>query len=184
MRAVVVYESMYGNTHLVAEAIGTGLRPACQVEVVPVGQADHHLLDGADLVVVGGPTHVHGMSHANTRQAAVADAHKPDSGLVLDPDAEGPGLREWFDSAPALRGRGAAFDTRVNLPVLLTGQAAKGIARRLRRRGLELVAAPHSFLVTKQNRLEPGEAARAREWGRQLAEIMADVRVRSARPGR
>ena len=48
MRAVVVYESMYGNTHLVADAIGTGLETAFDVWVVPVSQADQAVLDGAD----------------------------------------------------------------------------------------------------------------------------------------
>jgi flavodoxin len=61
MRAVVVYESMYGNTHLVADAIGTGLETAFDVWVVPVSQADPAVLDGAALVVVGGPTYVHGI---------------------------------------------------------------------------------------------------------------------------
>ena len=35
MRAVVVYESMYGNTHLIADAIGAGLEAAFDVRVVP-----------------------------------------------------------------------------------------------------------------------------------------------------
>jgi hypothetical protein len=173
MRAVVVYESMYGNTHEIADAIGNGLGVAYQVEVVPVDQADQPLIESADLVVVGGPTHAHGMSHAGTREAAVADAHKPDSELTLDPDAEGPGLREWFSSLPRLHARAAAFDTRVDLPAILTGRASKGIGRQLRQHGLELAAEPESFLVTKQNRLEPDEVTRARQWGRQLAGNLA-----------
>jgi len=56
MRAIVVYESMYGNTHLVAGAIGAGLSTLFDVSVVPVAQADPAVLAGADLVVVGGPT--------------------------------------------------------------------------------------------------------------------------------
>jgi len=173
MRAVVVYESMYGNTHLVADAIATGLGTVCQVDVVPVERADQQTLDGAGLIVVGGPTHAHGMTRASTRQAAIADAHKPDSGLRLDPDAEGPGLREWFDALPTLPTAAAAFDTRVDLPAALTGRAGKGIARRLRQHALTVIAEPESFLVTKQNRLEPGEADRARSWGAQLARTVA-----------
>jgi len=74
MRAVVVYESMYGNTHLIADAIGAGLRSAFDVTVVPVAEAGPAVLAGADLVVVGGPTHIHGMSRASTRKAAVEAA--------------------------------------------------------------------------------------------------------------
>ena len=73
MQAVVVYESMYGNTHLIADAIGAGLRTAFDVSVIPVSHASAAVLNGADLVVVGGPTHVHGMSRASTRKAAVRD---------------------------------------------------------------------------------------------------------------
>ncbi len=50
MRAVVLYESMYGNTHRVADAIGAGLGTACDVKVIPVSEASP-----AVLAVVGGP---------------------------------------------------------------------------------------------------------------------------------
>jgi hypothetical protein len=151
MRAVIVYESMYGNTHLVADAIVKGLATGCQVDVVPVDRADRQVYEDADLIVVGGPTHAHGMTHATTRQTAIADARKPDSAVNLDRDAEGPGLREWFDTLPSLQGATAAFDTRVDLPAALTGRASKGIARRLRHHGLTLITEPESFLVTKEN---------------------------------
>jgi hypothetical protein len=176
MRAVVVYESMYGNTHQIAEAIGDGLRTVLEVDVVAVSRADQRVLDRAELIVVGGPTHAHGMSRPSSREAAVADAHEKGGQLPVDPDAEGPGLREWFDSLATLHVKAAAFDTRVNLAAVLTGRAAKGIGRRLRQHGMDLTVAPESFLVTKHNRLEPGEASRAREWGRRLAETFADGR--------
>ena len=77
MRAVVVYESMYGNTHLIADAIGAGLSTAFDVRVVPVSTAWPEVIADANLVVVGGPTHVHGMSQASTRKAAVEAAGQP-----------------------------------------------------------------------------------------------------------
>ena len=169
MRAVVIYESMYGNTHLVADAIAAGLAQAADVEVVPVDRATAAVLGGADLIVVGGPTHVHGMSTAMSRRGAVEDAGKPDRDLSLDPDAEGEGLRDWFDDAAALPPKAAAFDTRMQGPAALTGRASKGIAKRLRRHGCALVDDPTSFLVTKENHLVDDEAAHARAWGAQLA---------------
>jgi hypothetical protein len=168
MRALVVYESMYGNTHQVAEAIGTGLETAYEVSVVPVSHADPALLDEADLVVVGGPTHVHGMSRAATRKAAVVAADKPASPLKAEPDALGPGLRDWFDSLGHYTVKAAAFDTRMHGPAALTGRASKGVFRLLRAHGFDLAAEPESFLVTKQDRLEPYETTRAREWGARL----------------
>ena len=173
MRAVVVYESMYGNTHLIANAIAEGLQPYGEATVVAVGTADAQTVDGADLLVVGGPTHAHGMSRPSTRKGAVAAGHKPEAGLSVEPDAEGEGVREWLDSLGHLHLRAAAFDTRVDLPVALTGHASKGIANRLHHHGATLVAEPHSFLVTKQDRLEPHEDERAREWGSELGRTVA-----------
>ena len=109
MRAVVVYESMYGNTHLVADAIGTGLGTVFDVRVVPVSAASAAVLDGADLVVAGGPTHAHGMSRAAISKAAVEAADKPASGLKVEPDLLGPGLRDWFGSLGRYRVKAAAL---------------------------------------------------------------------------
>jgi hypothetical protein len=169
MHAVVVYESMYGNTHLIAEAIGTGLETAFDVRVLPVAQAGPDAIADADLVVVGGPTHAHGMSRASTRKAAVQAADKPVGGLTVEPDALGPGLREWFSSLGNCPIRAAAFDTRIHGPAALTGRASKGVARLLREHGFNVIAEPESFLVTKQDRLEPHEQDRARDWGARLA---------------
>ena len=178
MRAVIVYESMYGNTHLVADAIGAGLGSAVDVQVVPVAQAIPAILADADLIVVGGPTHVHGMSRAATRKAAVESADKPGSLLELDPDAPGPGLREWFGSLDRYPAKAAAFDTRLHGPAAMTGQACKGVARLLRGHGFDVIAKPASFLVTKENKLEPQETARAREWGAGLAAGFAPSQAR------
>lgn len=173
MRAIVVYESMYGNTHTVADAIGVGLGTVMDAEIVSVHDATAARLAGADLLVVGGPTHAHGMSRAATRASAVADASKPDPPLEVDPDAEGEGLREWFDGLGDLGLPAAAFDTRVDMAAALTGRASKGIAKRLRHHGCELVVEPASFLVTKETHLEPHEVEHARAWGEQLGAHLA-----------
>ena len=170
MRTVVVFESMFGNTHAVAEHIVRGLGAAGEAVVVAVGDATADALAGAVLVVVGGPTHVHGMVSDRSREAAHQQADKPGSDLTLDPDAEGPTLREWFDGLTLPAGaRAAAFDTRVNGPASLTGRASKGIAKRLERHGATLVVPPESFFVGKDNHLAEGEAERAEQWGASLA---------------
>ncbi len=170
MRAVVIYESMYGNTHRIAEAIGEGLRESGEAEVVSVHEADGQLIDGADLIVVGGPTHAHGMSRSSTRQGAVEAVDKPGSDLVLEPDAAGEGIREWLEALATTGARAAAFDTRVDMAPVITGRASKGIAKQLRHHGFDLVAEPMSFLVTKETHLELDETERARGWGQLLAE--------------
>lgn len=168
MQIVVVYESSYGNTHVIANAIGDGIRASHHVEVVPVAEASQELVDSADLLVVGGPTHVHGMSRVRTRDAAIAAAHESTSELTLDPDAEGPGLREWFESVRPATAKVAAFDTRVDAPALITGRASTGISRQLRRHGFREIVEPMSFLVTKDNHLVAGQEASARQWGSRL----------------
>lgn len=176
MRVVIVYESMYGNTHLIASAIGTGFKPAADVTVVPVSEADPELLRDADLLVVGGPTHAHGMSRSATRKGAAEAAGQPDSTLTLDPDALGPGLRDWFGTLGHHQAMAAAFDTRLTGPPALTGRASKGIARELRHHGFGMAADPESFLVTKESHLAADEEARARAWGERLAVGVTAVR--------
>jgi hypothetical protein len=170
MHALIVYESMYGNTHAIAEGIASGLRPAGDVRVVPVRDASDDLVAWADLVVLGGPTHIHGMTRSKTRDDARARAELPESGLKLDPSADGPGAREWLESLARVHGkRAAAFDTRIDMPALLTGRASSGIANGLRHRGFDLIVKPESFLVDKETALVEGETKRAESWGAELA---------------
>jgi Flavodoxin len=177
MRVVVIYESMFGNTHVIAEAVAAGLQQGNEVTVVPVAQAARELLAGAGLVVVGGPTHVHGMSRANTRKGAVQMASKPGSKLALDANAEGPGLRDWFASLGQISVPAAAFDTRLEGRAVFTGRASRAIRRELGRHGFSVIAPPKSFLVTGNNQLRPGEEDRARGWGEQLAGKLAVARA-------
>ncbi|HEY5456127.1 MAG TPA: flavodoxin domain-containing protein [Acidothermaceae bacterium] len=168
MRAIVVYESMYGNTRTVAEALGDGLRWVFDTSVVPVEKATVALIKDADLVVVGGPTHVHSMSRASTRTAAADTARA--KALTLEASVEGPGLREWFTEVGAHpHAIAVAFDTRVAMPVSVTGRAGRGIARRLRRCKFADVRDAGSFFVDKNNMLLAGEEERAAAWGRSFA---------------
>ncbi|GGG51960.1 flavodoxin [Kocuria dechangensis] len=168
MSVLVVYESMYGNTHLVADAVARGLGEAgVPAEVLSIRDAWGRPLADDDVLVVGAPTHGHGLSRENSREQAVHDADRHH--LRVDESAEGPGVREWLASLPAGTGRAAAFDTRVKGPRLLTGQASRKIADALEEHGHRLLTGPESFLVTLSNELAPGEADRARQWGAALA---------------
>ena len=177
MRAVIIYESMYGNTEMIADAIARGFGSGGEAVAVQVGQARPEMLDGADLVVVGGPTHVHGMSRASTRNGAVQAAAKPGSRLTLVPGAQGTGLREWFATLGQVSAAAAAFDTRLDNAALLTGRASKGIARLLREHGCTLAVSPKSFLVTSDNRLRAGEEDQALGWGRLLSSRVVAMKL-------
>ena len=132
MKALVVYESMYGNTAAVGEAIATSLRTGgLDVDAGPISRITPADAAGVDLLVVGGPTHAHGMSRPGTRETAAGDKDN----TFADPTVA-PGLRKWMDELPpGTERRAAAFDTRIDKPILLTGSAAKGIAKRLERHG-------------------------------------------------
>ena len=174
MRALVVYESMYGNTHDVARHIADGLRPTFEVTVMPAARTTPEDVAEMDLVVVGSPTHVHGLPRRSTRRAAAEAALQAGGELELDADAVGRGVREWFDEiGDHQSGLAAAFDTRIDMSKALTGRASRGIERRLRHRGFDVVAESESFLVDKKNRLLAGEEQRAMEWGRTLAASLA-----------
>jgi hypothetical protein len=158
--------SIYGNTRAVAEAIGE----RAEVLVVNVAEVDAGALQGANLLVVGGPTHMHGLSSSLSRRLS-ARAGEEDGHVHVEPHAaDGPGLRGWLSDLSGGELGAAAFDTRLDRSPAVTGAAARGIARRLERRGCRLVAEPESFFVVEsEGPLEDGEAARARAWGATLA---------------
>jgi Flavodoxin len=167
-RALVIYESMYGNTEQIARAIGDGLAGAMAVDVVEVGVAPTKLPPDVSLIVVGGPTHAFGMSRPATR----ADAAKQTQTPVV---SSGLGVREWLDLLePAVQlPTAATYDTHVDHPKLLrhVGSAAAAIAEHLDKLGLELVAEPEHFWVSGTlGPLADGELQRAREFGQSLAD--------------
>jgi len=169
MRALVTFESVYGNTRAIAEAVAEGLREAGEVTVESQDRLGADAAAETDLVVVGAPTHMHGLPTSFSRKMAAKGSEE--DGVQVDPSAAaGPGIRAWLlqqrgDGRPA-----AAFDTRADKHPALTGSAARGIARRLRARGFELALEPESFFVDDaEGPLADGELDRAREWGRAIA---------------
>lgn len=167
MRVLVVYESVYGNTREVAEAVRDGLTESVDVTISSVHEAG--AAADVDLLVVGGPTHMHGLTTASSRRMAVTAARE-DSGSFEAGAGQEPGLRPWLHELPRRAGGLAAtFDTRLDRSAVLTGSAARGIARRLRHHGYDVVAT-ESFLVDDaEGPLADGELERARTWGLSLA---------------
>lgn len=168
MRALVVYESMFGNTRVIAEAITRGLAGGpgngMDVRCVEVGRAPTTVDEGLDLLVVGAPTHAFSLSRASTRRDAL------DQGEGREIVSPGIGVREWIEAVEAPRGTDVAtFDTKVRKP-RLPGSAAKAARKRLHARGLHPVAAPTTFYVGgTTGPLLDGEARRAGGWGGELA---------------
>src|ERR1044071_6501017 len=104
-RALVIFESMFGNTQIVAEAVAEGLSSRYATDLTEVSIAPTRIADDVWLVVVGGPTHAFGLTRSRTRQDAATQADRP----LVSPAG---GLREWLEVAERPRaGVGAAtFD--------------------------------------------------------------------------
>ena len=184
MRAVIVYESMYGNTHAVANSVAEGTEGRGVRRDRRAGRPGHEGTDRhCDLLVVGGPTHMHGLPRPSTRKSAAKAAGQPGSGLILESGALGPGLREWLHGLTPVDGiTAAAFDTRMDGPVLLTGQASRTIARQLRRHGYRVLTPRRSFPVSKQDGLDASQAERGRTWGEALAFTASSSRWAGSSP--
>ena len=173
MTALVVFESMYGSTKALAEAVADGLSAAGPVRLAEVGvlastPGSRHLPKDVTLLVVGAPTHAFGLSRPSTRDDAASNS----SGGVI---TTGKGMREWLDALSLTTGGlpVAAFDTKVLKPNL-PGSAAKAAEKRLRQMGGRPVAAARSFRVHgKSDGLVDGELDAAREWGREIGTARA-----------
>ena len=178
MTVVVVFESMFGNSHRVAAAIAEGLSPYGEVVLANVNDpASRAAAESADLLVVGGPTHVHGMSRPTTRLEAASWGHDASKKLSLEPLAPGTGVREWIATLERVPLLCAAFDTRVDIAHVLSGAASGHIERALTKRGAHAVVDAASFLVSKDTVLEDGELEKARAWGANVGEASGLVAV-------
>jgi hypothetical protein len=173
MRAVVVFESAFGNTERIARAIADGLTSIVPARAVEVGGAPLEFEDDVDLIVVGGPTHALGMSRPGTRQQAAKQA---EHGVV----SNGIGIREWLSRVHAAPRLAAAFDTRFKKPRLITGSAARGAEKGLRRIGCRIAAPAESFFVSgTTGPLLDGELERARRWGELLGSLVQEAASRA-----
>ncbi len=166
MRVLVVYESLWGNTKKVAEAVAQALAPTATVDLVDTDTAPD-VVEGFDLLIVGGPTHAFSMSRKSTREGA----RRQDAEVQLPAR----GIREWLDDLTPVTVPipAAAFDTRVNSP-RLPGSAAKAARHELRSRGFDVAIKPVTFRVHGyEGPLVDGELERAAEWASDLVSGLA-----------
>ncbi len=160
MKALIVYDSFFGNTEKIARAIGNALETGAEVDISRPGDLSAGQLQGVDLLVVGSPTRAFSLSE---------------------------GTKAFLARIPAggLQGvKAAAFDTRM-LPedvkngvytffAGLFGYAAAKIAKRLVKKGANLILPPEGFAVTGgEGPLKDSELERASAWGRSLLERAA-----------
>jgi hypothetical protein len=176
-RALVVYESVFGDARTIAQAIADGLSTAVPTDVVAAADAPAEIGPEVGVLVVGGPNHAFGMPRPSTREGAVKQygADIPDTGT---------GLHEWLQAVRVPGGRllSAAFDTRTGGHPMLTklDHAARTEEKLLGTLGTQVIApAEHFFVADAKGPLVEGEEDRARRWGTTLAELVGSPALNS-----
>jgi len=163
MKAVVVYESLWGNTAAVARAVAEGLGP--DVPALSTAEATAEALAGCDLVVAGAPLIQFRLPTETTRAQIARDYPK-----APPIDSTHPPMRTWLASLPAGTGGFAAFETRFWWS---PGSSSRAISRAFVGAGYHRAAQRKKFLVAgKYGPLRAGELERARAWGAELARGM------------
>ena len=164
MKAIVVYESLWGNTAAIARAIAEGLGP--EARALSTAEASGAAIANADLIVAGAPVLAFMLPTDKLRESIGANPGR----APTPPDLSHPSMRSWLKALPKAYGRSAAFETRIRGP---WGKSTPGIARGLEKAGYAPLAEPCSFIVTgTYGPLQDGELQRARLWGVELAKAM------------
>ena len=147
MNALVLYDSQYGDTERIAQAIATSLGEFGEARAVRLDPAQPVELQGLDLFIVGCPTQ--GWRPTPAIQSFLEEASSEELGGMA----------------------GACFDTRFRLPRFMSGSAAKVMAGKLREKGVSLLVEPESFFVKgTEGPLREGELERAATWARQIVD--------------
>ncbi len=164
MKAIVVYESLWGNTAAIARAIAEGLGGG--TPALSTAEATGEALAGVDLIVAGAPILAFALPSEQVRANLARDPGRAPS----PPDLSHPSMRSWLAALPAGHGRAAGFETRIWWS---PGSSSKAILRGLERAGYRAIAKPQRFIVQGgYGPLRPGEVERARDWGAELARAM------------
>ena len=163
MHAIVVYESVWGNTAAIARAIAEGLGGGTEAFATDAVPADR--LAQADLIVAGSPVFAFSLPSEGMR-ARILESETDGP----PPDLSHPSLRSWLDALPAGRGLAAAFETRI----WWSPRGATGtIEKKLGRAGYRRLMKAEKFVVQdKHGPLRQGELDRARAWGQSLREAV------------
>jgi hypothetical protein len=165
MKAIVVYESYWGNTAAVARAIAEGLGP--DAKALTTTDATAAIIATADLIVAGSPVIAFGLPTEKMRESIRAKPGK----APAPPDLSHPSLQSWLAGMPKGGGRFAAFETRVKRS---PGGATPKIVRGLEDAGYTPIGEAQRFIVKgKFGPLLDGELDRARQWGTELAKAIA-----------
>lgn len=160
MRAIVVYESHWGNTAEIARAIAEGIGP--EARALNTDEASASVVAEAELVVAGAPIMAFGLPSDVMVENAGKDPKAPRKA-----DVSHPSLRHWLEALPPSHAAAASFETKLRWS---PGGATGAIDERFQRAGFRTIVKGEKFWVsTPYGPLREGEAERARAWGSELA---------------
>jgi flavorubredoxin len=147
MKALLIYDSIFGNTENVAKALSSGMREkGIEVDCVRANAVEIGTLSNYDMIVIGGPTHKVGLSETMktlTKQLKKADVKNK---LAF------------------------AFDTRYNKR--FAGSAANRIEQRMKQYGMKVVMSHQSAIVVgREGPLEDGTGEKFKQIGAELARL-------------
>ncbi len=164
MKAVIVYESLWGNTAAIARTIAEGIGPGARA--LHTDEATGAAMTGVDLIVAGAPVLGFSLTTDKMRDNIRANPGKAPAA----PDLSHPSMRSWLAALPEGQGRSAVFETRIWWSL---GGATPGIIRGLERAGYRSLGKGQRFVVNgAYGPLRDGELERARLWGAELARAM------------
>ena len=168
MKAVVVYESLWGNTAAVASAIADGLGPGARA--LSTSDASDDAIAEADLVVVGAP-----LLGFRLPTQEMLDGIRSNPGFgAPPPNMSHSPIRTWLAGPARALGqarepRAAAFETGLRWS---PGSATAAILKELEAAAYRPLAKGRRFVVTgKYGPLRDRELDRAHEWGTELARL-------------
>lgn len=145
MKSLIIYDSFFGNTKLLAQTIGKEL--GNDTQVIHVSDFKQEDLKGVSLLIVGSPI------------------------LGWRPSEKTTAFLMSFGKDQLKGIKVATFDTRMN--IIIHGDATKKMSEMLSNLGAEVIVEPNWFIVTgKEGPLADGELARAKEWAKKIYEVV------------
>ncbi|GAA3598175.1 hypothetical protein GCM10022223_11850 [Kineosporia mesophila] len=165
MRALLVYESMFGNTESVARAVAAGLGTVLRTDIHTVASAPLVLPDDVGLLVVGAPAGLEA-----TRHLAVTQAHR----AGIPARSTGIGVCEWLQRLQPADIPAVSFDTSVYTPFPATADnPADPVSHRLHHLGMRVMRHESFYTRDTLGPLEGRELEHARRWAQHLAAEVA-----------
>ena len=154
MKALIVYDSKFGNTEKIARAIGETITQLGKVEVVKAGEANASELSSIDFLIVGSPTHAGGATRAIKEFLRKIPANALENVRVAS-----------FDTRFSAKDKG--IGARIVLGIFR--YAAGRIATILEYKGGYLAVEPMGFIVEgNEGPLKKGELERATIWAKEI----------------